>query len=189
VLAIGRPKTFSHGQGQHEPVGPTCRRPAGAASARQRPRANVHRALAALGARRHRCDAVLHRGGISSNKWGLLSLVVLFFLLIGCLVEASIVFLVVAPMVLPALRILEVSEVHFGIVTVVAMGIGMYTPPVGIALHMIQEHRDPAAGPDADHLRSGTRDLAAATSRVDLLRSSMSSRGPEPAPPMEPNHG
>ena len=77
--------------------------------------------------------------GISANKWVLLTLVVLFFLFIGCIMEASIVFLVVAPLVLPALKTLGISEVHFGIVTVVAMGIGMYTPPVGIALYMIQD--------------------------------------------------
>lgn len=77
--------------------------------------------------------------GISGNKWVLLTLVVLFFLFIGFVMEASIVFLVVAPLVLPALKTLGISEVHFGIVTVVAMGIGMYTPPVGIALYMIQD--------------------------------------------------
>lgn len=77
--------------------------------------------------------------GISANKWVLLTLVVLFFLVIGFVMEASIVFLVVAPLVLPALETLGISEVHFGIVTVVAMGIGMYTPPVGIALYMIQD--------------------------------------------------
>ena len=77
--------------------------------------------------------------GISANKWMLLTLVVLFFLVIGFVMEASIVFLVVAPLVLPALETLGISEVHFGIVTVVAMGIGMYTPPVGIALYMIQD--------------------------------------------------
>ena len=77
--------------------------------------------------------------GISANKWLLLTLVVLFFLVIGFVMEASIVFLVVAPLVLPSLETLGISEIHFGIVTVVAMGIGMYTPPVGIALYMIQD--------------------------------------------------
>ena len=51
--------------------------------------------------------------------------------------EASIVFLIVAPMVLPAMVAVGISEVHFGVVTVFAMGIGMYTPPMGIALYMI----------------------------------------------------
>ena len=69
----------------------------------------------------------------------LLTIVVLAFLVIGCFVEATIVFLVVAPMLLPTLKAVGVSEIHFGIVTVVAMGIGLYTPPVGLALYMLRD--------------------------------------------------
>jgi tripartite ATP-independent transporter DctM subunit len=61
-----------------------------------------------------------------------------FFLILGLFLEATIVFLVVAPMFVPALHILGVSEVHFAILTILAMGIGMYTPPMGIALFMVQ---------------------------------------------------
>lgn len=77
--------------------------------------------------------------GLSDNPLVLLPIVVLFFLLIGCIIEASIVFLVVAPIVLPALQRLGISDVHFGVLTVFAMGIGMYTPPVGVALYIVQD--------------------------------------------------
>ena len=53
--------------------------------------------------------------GVSESKWVLLAIVVMFFLVIGCIMEATIVFLVVAPMVLPALRAVGVNDVHFGI--------------------------------------------------------------------------
>jgi TRAP-type C4-dicarboxylate transport system permease large subunit len=46
---------------------------------------------------------------------------------------------VIAPMLLPALKAVGIDEVHFGVITVVAMGIGMYTPPVGVALFMLQD--------------------------------------------------
>lgn len=77
--------------------------------------------------------------GLSENKWVLLSIVVMFFLAIGCIMEATIVFLVVAPMVLPALRAVGVDDIHFGILTVFAMGIGLYTPPVGLALYIVRD--------------------------------------------------
>lgn len=77
--------------------------------------------------------------GFSQDKWVLLTIVVIGFLIIGCFVEASIVFIVIAPMLLPTLKSVGVDEVHFGVVTVVAMGIGMFTPPVGIALYMLQD--------------------------------------------------
>ncbi len=82
---------------------------------------------------------VVYLTAISGNKWVLLTLVVFAFLVIGCFVEATIVFLVVAPMLLPTLRTAGVSDVHFGIITVVAMGIGLYTPPVGLALYLLRD--------------------------------------------------
>lgn len=75
----------------------------------------------------------------SSDKWVLLTVVVLAFLVIGCFVEATIVFLVVAPMLLPTLKAVGINEIHFGIITVVAMGIGLFTPPVGLALYMLRD--------------------------------------------------
>jgi tripartite ATP-independent transporter DctM subunit len=76
---------------------------------------------------------------VSSNKWVLLILMDMFFLVIGCFLEATIVFLLVTPIVVPALKVFGVNEIHFGILMVLAMGIGMYTPPMGIALYMIQD--------------------------------------------------
>jgi len=69
---------------------------------------------------------------------GILLVIALFFLIIGFFLEATIVFLVIAPMFVPSLTTLGISQVHFGIITILAMGIGMYTPPVGVALYMIQ---------------------------------------------------
>lgn len=77
--------------------------------------------------------------GLSTNEWVLLILMNVFFLLIGCFIEATIVFLLVTPVVVPVLKVFGVNEIHFGILMVLAMGIGMYTPPMGIALYMIQD--------------------------------------------------
>lgn len=77
--------------------------------------------------------------GFSGDKWVLLTMVVLAFMVIGCFVEATIVFLVVAPVLLPTLKAVGVSDVHFGLITVVAMGIGLFTPPVGLGLYMLRD--------------------------------------------------
>ncbi len=76
---------------------------------------------------------------LSSDKWVLLTIVVIAFLVLGCFIEATIVFLVVAPMLLPTLKAVGINEIHFGIITVVAMGIGLFTPPVGLALYMLRD--------------------------------------------------
>lgn len=72
------------------------------------------------------------------GRIGLLLIIDLFFLIIGFFLEATVVFLVIAPMFVPALKALGISQIHFGIITILAMGIGMYTPPMGVALYMIQ---------------------------------------------------
>ena len=75
----------------------------------------------------------------SNDKWVLLTMVVIAFLIMDCFVEATIIFLVVAPIILPTLKAVGISEVHFGLITVVAMGIGLFTPPVGLALYMLRD--------------------------------------------------
>ncbi|MCF3933719.1 TRAP transporter large permease [Acuticoccus sp. M5D2P5] len=77
--------------------------------------------------------------GFTGSSWLLLTIIVPAFLVIGLFVEASIVFIVVAPMLLPTVTAAGIDEIHFGIITVIAMGIGMFTPPMGIALFMLKD--------------------------------------------------
>jgi tripartite ATP-independent transporter DctM subunit len=83
-------------------------------------------------------NIVLLLSSLDLQVWAMLLIINLFFLVIGFFLEATIVFLVIAPMFVPALHAMGISEVHFAILTILAMGIGMYTPPMGIALFMIQ---------------------------------------------------
>jgi tripartite ATP-independent transporter DctM subunit len=76
---------------------------------------------------------------LSTDKWVLLTIVVAAFLVLGCFIEATVVFLVVAPMLMPTLKAVGVSDIHFGVVTVVAMGMGLFMPPVGLALYMLRD--------------------------------------------------
>ncbi len=66
-----------------------------------------------------------------------LLLVNLIFLLLGCLLDATTVILVVVPLLVPACRELGVDLIHFGIVTMVNLMIGLITPPYGILLFVI----------------------------------------------------
>jgi tripartite ATP-independent transporter DctM subunit len=59
-------------------------------------------------------------------------------LFLGCFVEAPVLLLVLPPILVPPLARIGVDPVHFGIVLIFAIGIGMYTPPVGVALYAIQ---------------------------------------------------
>ena len=56
------------------------------------------------------------------------------FLVLGCILDTSVMLLVFVPMLLPAAKLLGVDLVHFGVVVVVNMMIGLVTPPFGMLL-------------------------------------------------------
>ena len=66
-----------------------------------------------------------------------LLLVSLMFLALGCVLDATTMMLVMVPIVLPSLKAMGIDLVHFGVVVVVNMMIGLITPPYGVLLFVI----------------------------------------------------
>lgn len=66
-----------------------------------------------------------------------LALVSFVFLALGCFLDAMTMLLILVPIVLPSLRALDIDLVHFGVVVVVNMMIGLITPPYGVLLFVI----------------------------------------------------
>ncbi|MEM7021454.1 MAG: TRAP transporter large permease [Pseudomonadota bacterium] len=66
-----------------------------------------------------------------------LLLVNVLFLLFGCFLDATVMLLVLVPLVIPTLRALGIDLVHFGVVIVVNIMIGLITPPYGVLLFVI----------------------------------------------------
>jgi C4-dicarboxylate transporter DctM subunit len=56
------------------------------------------------------------------------------FLVLGCFLDTTIMLLVFVPMFLPTAKALGVDLVHFGVVVIVNMMIGLITPPFGMLL-------------------------------------------------------
>ena len=63
-----------------------------------------------------------------------LLLVNLMFLLLGCFLDVSVLLLVFVPMLLPAVKLLGIDLVHFGVLVVLNMMIGLIHPPFGMLL-------------------------------------------------------
>jgi tripartite ATP-independent transporter DctM subunit len=61
----------------------------------------------------------------------------LMFLLLGCLLDTGVLLLVVLPVLMPAVRLLEIDPVHFGVVAIVNFMIGLVTPPYGLLLFVM----------------------------------------------------
>lgn len=73
---------------------------------------------------------------------GFLLLVNLILLLLGCFLEGSTIILVILPVLLPTAVALGVDPVHFGVVAVLNIMIGLVTPPYGLLLFMMTKIAD-----------------------------------------------
>jgi len=72
--------------------------------------------------------------GLSDNKWVILLLINLMLLILGCLMDMAPLILILTPILLPVVKLLGVDPVHFGMIMMVNLGIGLITPPVGTVL-------------------------------------------------------
>jgi len=75
--------------------------------------------------------------GFSLSPVVFLLLVSLLFLVFGCFLDAATMLLVLVPIILPSMKAMGIDLVHFGVVVVVNMMIGLITPPYGVLLFVI----------------------------------------------------
>lgn len=71
---------------------------------------------------------------ISSNPLILLCIVNLFYIAVGMLMDTGAAIILFAPILGPVMHSVGVDPIHFGVVTVVNLTIGLLTPPVGLVL-------------------------------------------------------
>ncbi len=63
-------------------------------------------------------------------------------LLLGCILDATVIILVIVPLFIPTCQALGIDLVHFGVLVVVNSMIGLITPPYGILLFVINAVTD-----------------------------------------------
>lgn len=72
--------------------------------------------------------------GLSENKYAILMLINVMLLMLGTLMDMAPLILILTPILLPLVKSLGIDPVHFGMVMLVNLGIGLITPPVGAVL-------------------------------------------------------
>ncbi|MCC8060445.1 MAG: TRAP transporter large permease [Clostridiales bacterium] len=72
--------------------------------------------------------------GVSSNPYIIMFLIAIIVLIAGVFMETSSAIIILTPVFLPLIKAMGISLIHFGIVFVVGIAIGMITPPVAINL-------------------------------------------------------
>ena len=70
--------------------------------------------------------------------WGMLAIFVFVVMLLGTILDSSSIMLITIPLVLPALQAFGTDLIWFGIVNLLAVEIGLLTPPFGIAVFVIK---------------------------------------------------
>ncbi|WP_417521759.1 TRAP transporter large permease [Marinobacter sp.] len=73
---------------------------------------------------------------ISTNPYIIMLLVVGIILLTGVFIETASALIILTPVLLPLVLQLGIDPIHFGIVIVVGLAVGMITPPVAINLYV-----------------------------------------------------
>ena len=76
-------------------------------------------------------------GGFQLSKIEFLLLVNAILFVLGCILEGSTILLVIVPILIPSARALGIDLVHFGVVVVVNIMIGLLTPPYGLLLFIL----------------------------------------------------
>lgn len=75
--------------------------------------------------------------GVTDNVYGVMIMIALAVIVIGFFIDATVLIIMLTPIVLPVARSLGADPVHFGIVFIIAATIGNFTPPVGAAMYAV----------------------------------------------------
>jgi tripartite ATP-independent transporter DctM subunit len=75
--------------------------------------------------------------GMSFSAGSFLLVVNTILLILGCLLEGTTILLVIVPIFIPTAKALGIDLVHFGVVVVVNIMIGLLTPPYGLLLFVL----------------------------------------------------
>ena len=71
---------------------------------------------------------------ITNEKWAVLAILNVFFLIIGMFLHSAAAIILVVPIVMPVVSAVGIDPVHFGIIVTLNLAIGQQTPPVASVL-------------------------------------------------------
>jgi len=69
------------------------------------------------------------------GTWAFLIVSILMLIVMGSVLEGAPALIIFGPLLLPAARDLGIAPLHFGIVLIISMGLGLFAPPLGVGLY------------------------------------------------------
>lgn len=75
--------------------------------------------------------------GLQIHPWAVMSLILLVYLLLGCLMDSLAMIMLTIPIFFPVITSLGFDPIWFGVIIVLVTGMGIITPPVGINVYVV----------------------------------------------------
>jgi tripartite ATP-independent transporter DctM subunit len=79
-------------------------------------------------------DALVHLSQ-TSGTWLFMILSIAILIVMGSVLEGAAALIIFGPLLIPVAATLGIAPLHFGVVLVIAMGIGLFAPPLGLGLY------------------------------------------------------
>ena len=73
--------------------------------------------------------------GVPGGKAGFLAISIVVFMVLGSVLEGIPVIVLFGPLLFPIATKLGINDVHYAIVVILAMGIGLFAPPLGVGFY------------------------------------------------------
>jgi C4-dicarboxylate transporter DctM subunit len=76
--------------------------------------------------------------GLGVGRYGVLALIMLMYLVLGCLMDALAMIILTVPIVFPVIKELGFDPIWFGVIIVMTVELGLIHPPVGMNIFVIK---------------------------------------------------
>ena len=75
--------------------------------------------------------------GISNTPWVVMLIIIAFLLFAGTFMDSTVLILMLTSILAPVVQELNIDLVHFGIIMVLTLTVGLLTPPEGAVLYIV----------------------------------------------------
>ena len=76
--------------------------------------------------------------GLGIGRYGILALILVMYLILGCLMDAMAMIILTVPIIFPVIKQLGFDPIWFGIIIVMTVELGLIHPPVGMNIFVIK---------------------------------------------------
>ena len=76
--------------------------------------------------------------GLGIGRYGVLALIMLMYLVLGCLMDAMAMIILTIPIIFPVIVALGFDPIWFGVIIVMTVELGLIHPPVGMNVFVIK---------------------------------------------------